>query len=124
MIKGMIFLLVCCLMAGCTKDSLPPAPVPATVSITGISAITSHDAYITGQVSDNGGGVILEQGICWATHENPTLSDAHVISGTSNSYFTEHISGLSPATTYYVSAYAVNKAGTSFGPTYYFKTTN
>lgn len=89
--------------------------VVPTVTTSSVSSITSTGATGGGNVTSAGGGTITQRGVCWSTSQNPTISNSHATaSGTTGSY-TVNITGLSPATTYYVRAYATNSAGTGYG---------
>ncbi len=87
-------------------------PVVSTVSI---SSITESTAVGGGQVTSEGGASVTARGICWSKSQNPSLSDAHTINGTGPGVFSSNLTGLTPATTYYVRAYATNNSGTAYG---------
>jgi ELWxxDGT repeat protein len=83
---------------------------------TGIpSEISMSSATCSGTVLSNGGGNVIERGICWSTSTLPTVADNNVSSGSGLGQFSASITGLAPNTTYYVRAYAVNSAGTVYG---------
>lgn len=86
-----------------------------TVTTDNVTNITQTTATSGGNVTNNGGGTITRRGIVWSTHTNPTLSDQGVNSGTGIGGFTANMTGLSPGTTYYVRAFAVNNAGIAYG---------
>ena len=88
------------------------APTVTTSPVTGITQTTATSG---GNVTADGGASVTDRGICWSTTHNPTTSGSHVSSGTGTGSFTASMSGLTPNTTYYVRAYAVNSAGTSYG---------
>ena len=87
----------------------------ATLSTASIDSITSATAVCGGNITSDGGGAIIERGICWAIHQNPTTDDDRTSDGTGTGSFTCDIKCLSFATTYYVRAYATNSAGTAYG---------
>lgn len=92
------------------------APIElATVSTDEASSITQTSAVSGGNVTDDGGSGITAKGICWSTTSNPTTSDNTTNDGTGTGAFTSSLSGLTPGTSYYVRAYAVNAAGTAYG---------
>ena len=68
-----------------------------------------------GNVFFSGSTSVIAKGVCWSTHENPTLSDDHTSDGNGLGTFISIIRDISPSTTYYVRAYATNSAGTSYG---------
>ncbi|MCP4213090.1 MAG: hypothetical protein GY765_00470, partial [bacterium] len=85
------------------------------VTTTAISGVTSTTAAGGGNVTSNGGASVTARGVCWSTNANPTTTDSTTSDGTGTGAFTSGITGLSPGTTYYVRAYAVNSVGTSYG---------
>lgn len=62
-------------------------------------------------VLDNGGSEVTEKGFCWNRGGNPSLSD-HVVKADRN--FMATISDMESGT-YYIRAYAKNKAGVGYG---------
>lgn len=90
-------------------------PFVPTVSTSNVTAITQTTASSGGNVTDDGGGAIIERGTCWATTSNPTITNDKTIDGTGSGSFTSNLSGLLSGTTYYVRAYATNSAGTAYG---------
>ncbi len=102
------------------KFVTPLLPVVVS-SITDIEAVS---ATIQGNLIDEGTETVTERGIVWGTNENPTLSDSVITdSSVGLGMFTANITGLSPATTYHVRAYATNANGTSYGFDTLFTTT-
>lgn len=89
--------------------------IPATVITAEVSSVTSSTAVSGGSISSDGGGQITEKGVCWSTSENPTISDYKTSDGTGTDSFISNMTGLEPATTYHVRAYAINSAGTGYG---------
>ncbi len=105
-------------------EGLPVRPVRSVQTTTeglpvlttsGITEITATSAKGGGEVTDQGASNVTERGICWGTSHNPTTSGSHANSGTGTGSFTVNMTGLTANTTYYVRAYAVNSAGTSYG---------
>ena len=80
-----------------------------------ITSITDTMAVGCGYVMSDGGLTVTERGFCWSTNHNPTVNDSHALSGTGTGAFAVEMIGLMANTTYYVSAYAINNAGTSYG---------
>ena len=95
-------------------------PSVSTIAVTNIAQTTATGG---GNVTNDGGGNVTERGICWSTTHNPTVSNSHVASGTGTGSFTANMTGLTPNTTYYVRAYAINSAGTAYGAEVSFTTT-
>jgi hypothetical protein len=97
---------------------------PPFVFTGAVSAIGNTGATAAGTVVSNGGAVVTARGICYATTFQPTLANSvsSAPSGGNGSYSVT-LSGLSSNTKYYVRAYATNSAGTSYGGTDSFTTT-
>lgn len=94
-----------------------------TLTTSGITNITQTTAKAGGNVTSQGSSAVTERGVCWSTSQNPTISNDHLASGAGTGTFTTDIGGLSPATPYYVKAYAKNTAGTAYGDQQSFTTT-
>ena len=77
--------------------------------------ISDTSAFCQGQVTDNGGATITEQGFCWNTTSNPDTSSNHIAVPIGTGVFSYSITGLTPGSTYHVRAYATNSAGTAYG---------
>lgn len=86
-----------------------------TVTTASISSSTATTASGGGNVTDAGGGSVTARGVCWNTAGNPTTSNSKTTDGTGAGSFSSSLTSLSPATTYYVRAYATNSAGTAYG---------
>ncbi|NEW83465.1 MAG: SusF/SusE family outer membrane protein [Mariniphaga sp.] len=93
-----------------------------TVTTTAITNITASGASSGGNVTIDGGDVILERGVCWSTTVDPTVADQKTMNGTGKGIFTSSLTGLSVATMYHVRAYAKNSAGVGYGPDVTFMT--
>jgi uncharacterized protein (TIGR02145 family) len=97
----------------------------ATITTTEISLVDNTSAICGGNITSNGGATVTERGICWSTSPNPTIDlITKVVNGSGGGIFTSSISGLTPATTYYLRAYAINAAGTAYGNEISFVTQN
>jgi hypothetical protein len=93
-----------------------------SISTTSVSSITSDSALSGGTISDDGGDVISDRGLCWSTNQVPTVNDSKVSSGNGKGSFSTRIRGLMPNTTYYVRAYSVSNQGEVYGNEISFKT--
>jgi len=80
-----------------------------------VTNITTTTASCSGNVTSDGGSSVTARGVCWSTSQNPTTSNSKIINGTGLGTYTSNITGLSPNTTYYVRAYAINSQGTAYG---------
>lgn len=90
------------------------AGVPS-VTTNAVTNITQTTATCGGNVTSDGGSAVTRRGVCWSTSPNPTTNNQCTNNGTGTGSFTSSITGLSMNTTYYVRAYAINSAGTSYG---------
>jgi uncharacterized protein (TIGR02145 family) len=95
------------------------APTVTTDSVTGIRSSVAKSG---GKIVTDGGAAITAKGVCWSTSENPTVADMLTNDGSGSGDFTSSITGLQPATVYYVRAYATNEKGTTYGIQRMFKT--
>lgn len=70
--------------------------------------ITATTALCHAEITLSGGLTFKELGVCWSTHENPTINDAHLFTDTPGAgAFTCTITNLEPNTAYHVRAYAL-----------------
>ena len=90
-------------------------PSLATVTTDEVSDITINTAVCGGNVINDGYAEITERGICYATHQEPTVFDYKVPGGEGMGLFQCRMSGLEMMTTYYVRAYARNSEGYAYG---------
>ena len=67
-----------------------------------------------GNVTDSGTYTVTARGLCWATTPEPTVSNPYIALGTGTGYFSHTFTELTPNTTYYVRAYAVNSVGIAY----------
>jgi hypothetical protein len=100
-----------------TFTAQQPAPqiIVTTMEPTDITAISAMSG---GSLSSTDGSyiVVLEKGICWATHPNPTvMNDFHTENGSGSENFTSDMTDLISNMVYYVRAYAVTPNGTTYG---------
>lgn len=95
-----------------TFTTVVELPVVSTIAPANIA---STSVKVGGHVTDNGGVVLIDKGVCYSTSPNPTISGPHTSSGTATGIYSTVLTGLQPSTTYYVRAYATNSAGTAYG---------
>ena len=97
---------------------------PPTVSTKSISEITATSATSGGNVTSDGGDEVVVRGVVWGKSSNPTIenNDGITQDGEGVGEFTSVLDGLTPSTTYYVRAYAVNSTGFSYGQQNSFET--
>lgn len=94
------------------------------VNTSEITDILALSAKVAGNVTADGGHEVTSRGICYATHQTPTLNDSVITAGSGLGEFSVGVSGLISATTYYVRAYATNSISTTYGAQMTFTTQN
>lgn len=87
----------------------------ASVITSSVSGILANVAVSGGNIVNDGGGTILQRGVCWSTMPAPTTSSSATNDGSGLGLFISNIAGLIPNTLYYLRAYAINSAGTFYG---------
>ena len=97
-------------LPSCMKEATPPI-----VITTMVSDITNTTASTGGNVTYSSDAEVTARGVCWDNTHNPTVAFAKTTDGTGSGTFSSNITGLAPNTTYYIRAYATNKAGTAYG---------
>lgn len=101
-----------------TKDGIP------TLTTTDVTDISEHSAFVGGCVTDDGGLLVTDRGICWSITPNPTIADMCINLSNGIGSFSSRITGLSRNTTYYVRSYATNSLTTAYGNQLVFNTLN
>lgn len=110
-ISSTFFLGVMLVLANsCKKDDMP-----AVLTTSYITDITITTAISGGNITSDGGATVIARGVCWSTGSMPTIADNKTTNGTGMGIFSSNITGLTANTIYYVTAYATNSAGTSYG---------
>ncbi len=92
------------------------------ITTTSVTNITSTTATSGGNITCGGSSAITARGVCWSTSVNPTTANSKTTNGTGAGSFNSSLTGLSPATTYHVRAYATNTEGTFYGSDLVFQT--
>jgi len=115
-----LILLGAVLFNFCTTNTTMSPVISTTVA----SKITVNSAISGGGLETDGGARIIQQGICWDTISNPTLSKNKIVDVSGKSVFSDTISGLKANKTYHVRAFATNFSGTSYGKDETFTTLN
>lgn len=99
-----------------------PAPPPAVLTTNAVTNLTSTTAETGGNITSDGGTAITERGIVYSTSSNPTVANTKIVASTAGTgNFSVNIPGLTPATLYYIRAYAIN-GGTTYGENIRFNT--
>ena len=100
----------------CVKDEEEvEEPSLPTVTTAAIPNIATKTITCGGEVTSDGGYVVVAKGVCWNTTGTPTISDNHTIDGGGVGSFIRDLQALRPGTTYYLRAYATNSEGTGYG---------
>lgn len=94
---------------------VPPA-APAVLTTKAPTNFTSTSIVTGGNITSDGGTPITQRGVVYGTTSFPTTANNKIAdaSGGIGSY-TVPITGLTPASIYYVRAYAINASGTTYG---------
>ena len=97
----------------------------ATLSTQAVTEIAATSATGNGTLVELGAPNPTQHGFCWNTSGTPTTEDAVVELGeiTATTIFEAELTELTPATTYFVRAFATNTAGTAYGDEVTFATT-
>ncbi|MDI6400975.1 fibrobacter succinogenes major paralogous domain-containing protein [Balneolaceae bacterium ANBcel3] len=100
-----------CILSDRTEANLPELNTLPADEISGNSALSG------GRIANDGGSPVTSRGIFWSTEPNPTIQrhDGRTIDGGGDGEFSSELDRLAPETTYYVRAYAINKAGIAYG---------
>ncbi|WP_158826608.1 MBG domain-containing protein [Mucilaginibacter lacusdianchii] len=92
------------------------APV---VTSTSASASGSSTATVSGSVTSDGGSPITERGFVYSLAANPTIGGSGVLkyadAQSSTGTYSANLTNLAAGSNYYIRAYAINSAGTSYG---------
>jgi gliding motility-associated-like protein len=99
-------------------------PDRPNVTTTSASSIAATSATLGGTLV-YGYGLSTERGVVYSSsNSTPTVSDTKAVTATvtANGAYSGSVTGLSPSTTYYARAYAVNGAGTTYGAVVTFAT--
>lgn len=78
-------------------------------------SVSENSAVLGGIILSDGGESITEKGIYYSTSQNPLSGGNKVVINTQSDQFSDAITGLSPNTGYYFTAFATNINGTSYG---------
>lgn len=99
-------------------------PEASTVTTQAPTHVGTTTATGHGNIIRLGAPAPTQRGVCWSTSANPTTAGSRTMEGPTGATgaFTSHITGLTSGTTYYVRAYAINRAGTTYGSQVSFKT--
>lgn len=128
--KLITLLFVVGLFTGCKKTPFPDIE-NESLSAKGNNAgggntlvVTTKSVFVSsaimaradGEVSLSGGGNrVTERGFCYHTSSGPTIANSKVTAGSGYGIYQATLTGLAPATTYYVRAYAIKSGVVYYG---------
>jgi hypothetical protein len=104
-------LIVATMALSCKKDHTSSLPILTTTPVTNITDSTASSG---GTISSAGGSSVMGRGVNWDT-ASTFASIKSSSDGTGTGNFSSSLTGIFPATTYYVRAYAINSVGTGYG---------
>lgn len=87
-----------------------------TVTTDTATGITSSAATIGGNITNDGGSLVFETGVCYDTVSGVDTSKNKIANYTVSGDFSITLKNLDLLTTYYYRAYAINAKGISYGP--------
>jgi len=82
-----------------------------------ITSLAATTATVSATITGATPGTISSQGICWNTTGNPSTVDSKTDEGAGSNNFSTTMTGLLPATTYYMRSYVTDNQSTVYGTT-------
>ncbi len=104
-VMGALLMTAVVFAVGCTPTEDNDSDVKVTTYTP--QDITSTTAVCGGDVIVSQGLSLTELGVCWGTNSEPTVEDSHLSTSNWSEPYVCSITGLAPATTYHVRAYAL-----------------
>ena len=95
------------------QTSFTTLNTPTINATTSATSITSSTATSGGTITADGGAAVTSRGVVYGT--SSLSSTFSVTTGTGTGTYTSSLTGLTPATTYYVRSFATNTVGTVYG---------
>jgi hypothetical protein len=108
-----IALVITCIViiTGCKKDATLPDVITSSVS-----SVTDTSVICGGNVTSDGGAAVTEKGVLWSLEEFLYFGwSSQTSDGMGEGPFTSSIDYLTPATEYFIQAYAINSVGIAYG---------
>jgi uncharacterized protein (TIGR02145 family) len=105
----------------CKKEEKEEGELPVLITYE-VQQVRRTSAVCGGYVVALGSGPVTDFGVCWDTVSPPAADKNFTTGGEIPFQYYATLLGLKPNTTYYVSAYARNKAGVGYGDEMSFKT--
>jgi hypothetical protein len=107
----LFFIFLSFMLSACRKDM---KSVPS-ISTNPVGNVTPASVVSGGRITDDGGSIVSDRGICWSQNQAPTIDNDHISQGGGDGNFNCNITSLLSNTTYYLRAYAVNNTGIAYG---------
>ncbi len=104
-------------LIACDNSETPkPSIALPEVTTTMLASISQTTAMSGGSITNAGDVEVTAKGVVWSTSTNPTVALATKTNdGIGTTTFSSVLDNLTPATQYYMRAYASNVAGTAYG---------
>jgi uncharacterized protein (TIGR02145 family) len=99
---------------GNTITIITKSPIPVIITSKATS-ITTTSARSGGNIINSKGLQINSRGVCWSTHQHPTVNDSKTINGSGTGSYVSDLTGLTTNTQYYIRAYVTTPAGDFYG---------
>jgi uncharacterized protein (TIGR02145 family) len=96
----------------------------ATITTNAVTSVTGTTAVSGGIITNDGGYLITQRGVCFGTSPSPTIANSIIVNGSGLVSFSCNLTALMTNTTYYLRAFATNSAGTAYGNEVSFTTTS
>ncbi|MGF7137872.1 FISUMP domain-containing protein [Roseimarinus sediminis] len=101
-------------------------PLPKSIPVLALpdtSGLTPYKVIVQAEITTNGNDSITEHGFCWSTSEiNPESFESCISIDSDSTTFSTLLENLTPNTSYYLVAYAVNNIGTGYSQVLQFTT--
>lgn len=106
-------------VSGCKKtgsdSGIKVTPALPAVTTTAATNINGTNATVGGNITNDGGSIVTEAGICYNTVSGVDTSKNKTPNYTISGNFSVPLSNLSLLTTYYYKAYVINEKGIAYG---------
>lgn len=106
-------------MVSCKKigadSGIKVTPAAPTITTADATNINSTNATIGGNITNDGGSMVMEAGVVYSTAPNVDTTKNKTASYTISGPFSVNLKNLSLLTKYYYRAYAINEKGITYG---------